>query len=345
MVAANTLQLRPPLPFPWAEFIGKNEGYSQGYRFQTDQTQATMKIMVYWEDFVNIDGIFGAVPAILGYAQRAGIGRITRVPPMKHPYFPWLYASAITDVQGIKPNGTIEVTTNVMEPNYTAAISKYKFAVLTVAFSSLPYAVMSNQQLAQPPFNGSEIYRNVAKYTDTNANYISVNAGTFKFVSGPQGAPQGTVFPLGTGKIQVKVDLRWIWHDVPEQSLFGPPPNNFIPTNIYACLGTVNAAPIWGFSTYELLMLPPKITPVIQPISPALMLFTDGVSPPRSYNVELLFQFFRPTLGPNTTDGGHQAAFYVRDGLYYLIRSTLNSGTTGGFLFQSTDFNQVFQSL
>jgi len=347
---ANQLQARNPLPnIPWAEYIGKDTGYTQSYQWKADSSQATWTIMVPWENYIDTSGN-GLIPQVLGYSERiapgviGGPGQISRQIPIKHPYFPWLYATMIADVKGIKPTGIYN-----NEAQGGSFSMQYEFAIVTIGFSSLTYDVISDQELADN-YSNDESYRYVTKISESTAEYISVDRGQYVFTGGAVGNPDGKTFNLGTGRITIKVDLQWDWHDVPARSIFNNDGTGNIATNIYNCIGKVNNAEIWGFPAGTLLMMTPKFTPTIQPVSPLTMGVANPlISPPRSFDVRLLFKYWDPPVAPGGNGGyrGHNLAMYVRDNYFYKIvtQQVGGVGVPGLPLFTGADFSTIFKSL
>jgi hypothetical protein len=332
------LQVQAPFSFPWAEYVGRDgNSYTQSYRFSKDQTQASWTIDVYWSDFIG-NGLGGfVVPEILGYSKRLVVPpftpMISRQIPIAHRQFPWLYAVSIDSVQGIKFIGKSK-----------ANMAKYERARLTIGFTTLPFSVLNDGMLALVAA-GDESQRYVTKLTKPTVDYISVERGMFRFAEGPANNPAYKQFQLGTGRLTTKVDLEWIWHEVPDDCLFSA---TGLASNILDCVGTVNQNAIWGYPAGTLLCLPPTFTPVTLPVAPNLMGY-PGFTPPRAWNVSLMFKYWDPPLGAGATTRGHRTAMYVNDMLFYAIKSVLlnqaEGAPLGNYLFEATDFSNIFKSL
>lgn len=324
------LQVQAPFTFPWAEATPSPAAFSQGYALQMDGSQATWTIDMNWLDIMERN----YAAEILGYSRRiAGNNNsIERNLPVAHPYFSWLYATAINNIQGFGHKGKYQA--NFASGN----ISSYDRARVTIGFSTLPFDIMSDLQLQI--FHGSdESYRYVTKLSRATSEYIAIERGFFKFAEGA--GPAGQSFPLGTGRVTVKVDLEWIWNQVPDTYIFN---SSGIATNIFSCLGKVNSTAIWGYPAGTLLCLPCEFTPRMMPVSPTL-LGLQPWQPPRAWDVKLLFKYWDPPLTAGATTRGHNTAMWVVDGLFALIKSVDAMGALSGTLFQSADFNTIFRAV
>lgn len=98
-----------------------------------------------------------AVKDILGTTQPNKRGGLHRTLPMGHPLFGWMYASAITSVQGIghkdkdgRTGRLIDMTEGTEAWPITTQYWVHPRYRLTVEFTSRPYAVLSDQSIDQP---------------------------------------------------------------------------------------------------------------------------------------------------------------------------------------------------
>jgi hypothetical protein len=106
--------------------------------FQTDGGSASM-------DFVlNLDEMQGIVPDILGSVKKSGDGGLERKLPAAHPYYDWLYASKITSIQGIAPNGRLVASGAGIQRQHQTfirdAITYEKYRI-SIDFETRPYLV------------------------------------------------------------------------------------------------------------------------------------------------------------------------------------------------------------
>lgn len=272
--------------------------------------------------------------------------KLHREIPWICPYIPWLYATAVTNVKGVKAFGKFPVVGNVA-PRLT-----FDRARFNVTFTTLPYRVLTDDQLAKK-FDGDESQRYVFKPLKSTSEYISIMPGFFRYKEGRPGPPNGPPgvpggpglgqkFPLGVAKILTKVDLEWTWYNVPENFIFN---NQQYPANILNGMGCVNSAAIWGYPKGTLLALPVEFTPRNQPINP-VTLGLQPEDPPRSWDIKFLFKFWDPPIGTKGSGSvtpvtrGHNTNIWVDDALFYLIKSE-----HGDPLFKDYDFNLFFQAV
>src|SRR5262245_40128515 len=89
------------LPFPWREYIGPNQGYTQGWVIGNDSLQFTFTIECLWRDFIN-----GTVEAeIFGRTRVVGAAPsliLSRDPPWLCPVDTSYVATKIVNVEGIQ---------------------------------------------------------------------------------------------------------------------------------------------------------------------------------------------------------------------------------------------------
>jgi hypothetical protein len=335
---ALELQVNAPFDFEWAEVHGP------GYTLQQDSTTATLVYETYWRDFVDPTKV---VPQILGYPRRfpvllnffpwapgqAQTGGISRIPPFKHPYMPWLYATSITNVEGRKGLG--------WEKPKHAKVAKYERARFTVTFSTLPYNVLTDDEawtLYNPAQAESERY--VIKTRKSTPEAIAINPGFYKYVEGnPAPGPLNGKVLLGLSRMMIKSDMEWIWVNVPEQSIFAD--DGSMPL-LDSVIGTVNSDAIWGFPAETLLMLSIELKPRMLPISPSVLgIPANKPQIPRVWDVHFHFKYWNPPLGAGAVTKGWNAAIFVNDSLFYRIASD----PAGRPLYGVSDFKTAFWSL
>ncbi len=340
--------------FRWAEYVGERAPYPMTAQFAEGSSQVSSVIDVPWEDLADSDSITSFLPNILGYSYVDTSNRLRRVLPWQCPYpWYWLWCVGVNNLHGVKLEGKSGsgLLTNPPSPTLGVA-SGFDRGRMTVTWGTLPYDVISDADIDAKPYLGDESYRFVDKQILTNAEYVSLNAGFFRFKEGPPGPPQGQGglgqrFNLGTTKILVKADLSWTWHNVPTDYIFL---SNGIPSSIYKGLGKVNDSLIWGYEAGTLLAMPPVFTPVTQPVAPRLILQNANLgSTPRAWNIQFLFKFWDPPLGTDgpivPTTHGWNTALWTPDMLYYKIKSEGSTvpSVAGRDLFEDYNFNLFFQ--
>jgi hypothetical protein len=263
--------------------------------------------------------------------------------PWQCPLVSWLWLVSLTNGKGVKPLG--KMSQSKFAPNLTGGdYQEYEWVEMLATFSTLPYNRIIGDTLLANVFNGDESERYVEKMWRPTAEYISVDRGLFQFAEGPLKNPKGNPFLLGTGRVTVKVDLEWVWHDVPHDYIYSK--DNY-PANLANGLGRVNLNPVWGYAAGTLLCLGAEIVPTIQPVSPNVLGLQGPGIQPRQYNVKFLFKFWDPELGRLATTHGHNVAMNPGDGLFYLIRPILKTYPRNLLpqLFQAYDFLNFFRAV
>lgn len=308
--------------------------YTHTWNLQADQSSFGFDIVVYWQDFVEngFGFVTDAIPAMMGVSRISDdvTPKLRRKLPWRSAYFPWMWLSSLTNARpqgwkGHKP-GT-----------WGGQVCEYDRVVMTTAFVSRPYNVLTDEQI-DVDFSGDESQRFVEKLPKPTAEYISILGNSYKFVEGTDPLASATKrFPLATGLITVKVDLEWVWHDVPDQFIMNA---NGVPTGIIGGLGCVNQNAIWGYPAGTLLALPADITPHEQPVNPLLM-GLPFYSPPRSWDVRFRFKFWDPPLTPGATTRGHNTAIWTRTSRFALIKS-VNPVGAEKTVYPTYDFTKFF---
>ena len=190
-------------------------------------------------EFIVSRGNIGYVLAdILGSAIINANGSLSRVLPLAHPEYNWLYASKITSLQGIGAAGAYDAQNSTLSlqddvdrklPSFLAVYEKYKIGV---QFETRPYLVLSDAQTwqyaaprshydtqgFQQMFMDYGEYRRFSKMVRTpTAEFLASNNGTFFFQSPdlPGGLAQATSATTGAGPqivvMKSKVVVTWFF--------------------------------------------------------------------------------------------------------------------------------------
>jgi hypothetical protein len=208
---------------------------------------------------------------VFPYASLDNTGKyVNRVMPMCHPYYRWLYASNISSIKGIglkrTSNKMDKVLTNAgvsyqKVPEYYGAYDKYE---ITLNFTPLPYFVLNDSAIStsnvvaykddgsQVTINAvkKEYMRNVSYSTSVAAEYLTIKAGEYSFLS-DDAEVNKKGFPGFSGKTLVpKTVFNMTWHMVPYNFVF---PTLNQSKNIYNALGRVNQNSFVGFEPGQLL--------------------------------------------------------------------------------------------
>ncbi len=336
------------LTLPWAEYIRRGPGSTAEAAFGPDANQASMTILVYFNDLEQI------ITQTLGYSRSLGSvnGGIEREIPMRHPFFPQLWAKKITRITGVK----WESKTIGADPGTgPGTFSEYLYASVDILFTTVPYRVMTDVQLSGQSPTGNEWERYCEVRPQPAGQFVSVDSAqqVFKYAETVTGGPT-LLQPIKSPQtiLLPKKEIHITWYEVPHLGLFNSTDPFGLSLNLDKCIGKVNSSAIWGYAAGTLLFDPPRLTPVMAGVSSGFMGLNDVWDPPRMWNVEMIIKWFDPPnngTSANTDSrvrGWNIVAFYPKAGsalgaiTYFLVTT---DGTSGGpRIYQQADFNDAF---
>jgi hypothetical protein len=229
--------------------------------FQTDGGSATM-------DFIlDHDETGEMIQNILGSVKKSGDGGLERKLPAAHPYYDWLYASKISSIQGMSPDGRFLAAPlqrqNQIHIRDVVTYSKYK---ISVDFETRPYLIASDSTIKAQHEEKTwyyDIANNSVKFKDCkeylrfldidceqNAEFLSSPQGQFKFIRTDALPPNSTSISNQNGGginiIIAKRKLKFTWFFVPYQVVFQD--------QITYGLGKVNQYSFYGYPPGSLLL-------------------------------------------------------------------------------------------
>lgn len=285
-----------------------------------------------------VETIFGYV-YVSGPSGQSGRMRLYRNAPTRHPKWPWMYATKLLNITGVKPRGTETTDDDNGIPGYSGPLSNlygeihrvatYQYAEITVLFEPLPYNVQFKKIGSTTP--EVEYNRFCSFEYEPIEEAILGLGGSLLFREGPPGSgnpPQS--LPQTIGFIYSKLNIKMTWHHVPESWIFTP---EGVPEKLLACIGKVNSDPFLGYSTGTLRCKPPKINRFVAPYS-----FLDN-EPTFWYNIEFNFEHFDPPNGdPLSNKRGHNLFPWRGDNKFYYCTSQAGNLP----VFESYDFRLMF---
>lgn len=232
--------------------------------FQTDGGSATM-------DFIIDRDKVGYMPSeILGSVYKAedGTGRLLRKLPAAHPFYDWLYATRINNIEGMQPYGRElgETYQKDKSLNYIYDFVTYRKYKVQVQFEPRPYLMINDDDLKAKAeekkwyyntkdefvkFNDpKEWLRFVDIECEPNAEFLSSPQGQFMFKTSDQTPPNN--LPVtnqnggGINILIVKRKIKITWFFVPYEVIFSE--------NVISGLGKVNQYEFYGFPAGSLLL-------------------------------------------------------------------------------------------
>jgi len=289
---------------------------------------------------------------------------LTRVPPVQHPEYAWLYAVEVRRVQGVGIHYQNQYATDGLANHFNmiafcdAASGKDGLSCkLQVVYRALDYEVRPDTDLQALPAGGPwELLRNVTRLKNMSLKSLPLPGWVFKFIEGPFGPPNAKTVPQSSVNLMVPYwELTYTWHDVPD-----------IPIKAIAnCQGKINAGPFDQPVILSNVFITTPYTvgeltkangftspPVVQGTNdfggypPATLLcfppvITEyrGTTGRRTHDIAFKFGY-NPAVGPTGSQGWNN--FPASDGNYYAASATPQGGGAAQNLYQSADFNQLF---
>lgn len=226
------------------------------FNFENDNSRVTLPIQIQWKDVDQAKRDFLGFPQVI--KNLANISYISRSVPYPAPFLSavtqanYLFATRLSGYgAGVPLDKAIYGMTNPSND-----FPRYRLAMCEVEFETLPYDIMTDQEMVLAGFVTSDgvpdeatLKRYVTVQPGPGMEYLQLPQGGFKFVGPviPDGAGGLKPAPLlgGPGKLVPNYDLTLTWHMVPKScvgmSLFNPQ-LNAPPIDI--CLGKVNKGPV-----------------------------------------------------------------------------------------------------
>jgi len=310
------------LGVPWVEYVGKGTGDGNENALSYDGgNQAVYTITCNWSDYYN----FNVPQQLLGsYVKDPVTGFLSRTLPLQHPVLPGLFASRIISAKARK------FITKGAGLVFGSNVGIYQFMRVSILFTQPKYVLLSDTDLDRIYGTPGGLRQEFQRYVELNVEpageFITRNNGDWVFSEGGGGtAPTAgtTVFPAPLGMPLLKPDVVLTWKFVPGKGLLD---SNNIPTNLFKCVWKVNANAFLGYPAGTLLLYPPRIRPIEDPV----FAIAGGNGPQALvYDVSLPFKYFDPPFGVAVR--GHNLAPWS-DGLWYEV---YDSKTMTKRIFQS----------
>ncbi len=280
-----------PAPFPpelWEELIGDIS--PSGEQFTDRASVVRVAGQVDWEDSYSL------ILAAKGYSYTDSSNRLCRLNPLRHPYYSWLYCSAVTEGRGVQVDSASPKESYGV-PGSLDSIAKYKKVRYTLEFSPLPPGMVLKEDSDVQVSGGGEWERNITVSTAPNIEFLTVKSGQILF-NAPSISDLNGKTIASTQYIRIqKVKYVVKWHQVPKSYVM----DGFNPVQIANAAGKVNDTEIFGFPRGTLLMLN---EPVIEPYAAPLRV-GDEEEDVYYVDISLPMLFFDPPNGIPSPDTGH----------------------------------------
>ena len=316
--------------------------------FQTDGGSATMDFIIERKKAgYVIEDILGSV-----FKANDGTGRLIRKLPAAHPYYDWLFASKINNIEGIRPIGRElgETYQKDKSLNYIYDFVTYEQYKVSIQFEPRPYLMMNDTDLKGKQ-EQKKWYYNLAEdfvnFTDVKeylrfvdiecepaAEFLSSPQGQFRFKTSDNTAPGGpppnggsSVTNQNGGGINllvVKRKIKFTWFFVPYEVIFAE--------NVISGFGKVNQYDFYGFPAGSLLLegtevkrYPPpeqmikpdpvNAGPVAQKLCDVTFVFNCLMQPQKDLSTKIPASTgFRKTYGHNLLPRAGELKYYYVEG-------------------------------
>jgi len=334
--------------------------------FQTDGGAATMDFII---DRANLGAL---VSDILGSVYKAGdgTGRLVRRLPAAHPYYDWLFASKITNIEGIQPAGRSlgETYQRDKSVNYIYDFVFYQKYKVTVQFEPRPYLLMNDTDLKGKQQQVKwyyDINDNFVNFTDPkeylrfvdiesepNTEFLTSPQGQFNFKTQSGAVPNGlpATNQNGGGIVLriVKQKVKFTWYFVPYEIVFAE--------NVVSGFGKVNQYDFFGYPKGSLLLegieskrYPPpevlfKVDPasgssVAQKLCDVTFVFSCFMQPYRDLSADIPASTgFKITYGHNLLPRAGELKYY-----YVQTKNPTNPALDGRPVYESYPMERLFK--
>lgn len=224
------------LLFNWAEYHPDGMQGSSAYTFGPDGVMVAMRMLVYWDGLLDPDPDINTLVQLLGYSWRdpskstpKGTPYLRRKMPWQHPIWNQLYVKRISEVRGIRLNGTMRTFSLSSGPpgpglgasrNY-GPWTDFFLADLTIQFWRPPYYVRSDESImGGTPRGPREWLRYTSKTWEMSLNMLSRENSTFQWLQGVKPSNSSPYFTGSVGQPVTHFRVSRTWYQIPERALF-----------------------------------------------------------------------------------------------------------------------------
>lgn len=181
--------------------MGVREGGSPVVTYAGTHLSVTRTLRIPWARLQE------ACWQLVGTAQMNEDGTIHRDLPQEDWDWKGLYATHIDRGRGIGYRGRNEY-------DY-GSTANYEYAEVAVEFLPRPYKILADEDVRDPSAEAAdnEFMRYVEYLPNYSAEYLSIPNGVLYWSEGPCA---GKPFPGSAGKIFVRADITYRWHEVPD---------------------------------------------------------------------------------------------------------------------------------
>jgi len=285
-------------------------------------------------------GMGRLIQQTLGSSEITAQGSLRRELPAAHPYYDWLYATKISNIEGVSLDGMADAAQyqRIIQTHFKdlAIYENYK---VTVEFEPRPYIIMTDEQVRALWQENVPNYYNVANsftnFTDCaeyrrfveisiepNAEFLTTAVNSFKYkdsdttidgqwINGTNGS--------GVNIVVVKPVVKLTWYFVPYLMVFSQ--------NITDALGKVNQYQFYGYQAGSLLFKGMEINKYSPPFQTVAQGQFASPETTRMCDITFVFELFQqstndlssgiPVVSGYKVAYGHNLVISARDLKYY----------------------------
>lgn len=285
-----------------------------------------------------------------GYDQGTpSYGKVKRNLPLAHPYFPWLYCTDVSEINGqayvksVPWEGSNETLANVRARELRQSTSplwnEYREYIVKANFSQRPYAIYMDEEVIPetvlgidyysarnttdiPDFPGVNVWDEWNRFCmvelDIEGQFLSAQQGQFKMLSTvPEVTSQQAAIPGNIRQFRPGSSIKYKWFSIPYEWVTGINVNSERGFSVldYA-QGTINQHDFDGWPAGTLLYTGVKVANIYNRPFPQITKY-NTISPKRLCDVELQFTYRDPRRrfeDENPVNGLKQHGSYVPRG-------------------------------
>lgn len=339
------------MPLQYYELVASKSPGSAG--FALDQGKGTAMYDVTDPLYVS-----NAVVDLLGATDTAvsTTGKLKRQLPKAHPFFPWLYAERVSNIQGVGRPVTFDLSATYEVPLVVPRIALYPRYRLTVEFVQRPYAIVSDDNIPVVTANWDNVagvstaYKSTKEYVrftdyDIEPDVDVVTAQHGKLIFRSSDSTNGKSF-TGMPRISIaKAVIKFRWFGIPFRYLESA--NSYL----VGYINYINQDPFWqweeGSLLYRGLRVLRRYTPAVPDTN--LVFGTTAYTPDKLCDVELLWEWTDRALtsfpgglaNTNCIAAGHNLMPHYLGGFYYVTDANASTAAQKP-LFRSVPFDLLF---
>ena len=331
-------------PVPAHQFVSKSGSQVSG-SFEIGRSTWTE----HWD--ILGDDLQQAIEYILGFSKAGGpfgdVGVISRYLPAYSNQFPNMFATAITGVEALAPQG--------IGPMSEATFKQFR---LTIQFETLPYDLLSDIDVNAARGGGepAESFRYVVWNRQPASEFARTPYNAYKYPPGTGSKNANNPLPGQNGQaiLLTKYRITGTWLQVPTDWISSDGGKTF--PDLDAAVGTVNDATFLGYPAGTMLFESYEPTPRVLPTSALAVGQLDPQYIVRCYDIALKWLYFNPEpiwVPAGTTEftapRGHNLVFNpspASNGGYWqrAVHRQSVTDVNGDWLYYESDHDKIFNN-